>query len=66
MIDDSLLTVKEAAYILKIHPYTVYGLLKTGRLIGFQLNRRWRIRRKNLEALMDGATGRQKQKLERK
>lgn len=48
-----LLTAGEAAKILRVHPYTIYDLLRTKRLVGFKINRRWRIYKKSLEQLME-------------
>lgn len=45
---DELLTAEEVAKCLRVHRYTVYELLKCGRLEGFQLRTRWRIRKGSL------------------
>lgn len=47
-----ILTVKEAADLLRVHPYTVYDLLKTGFLTGFKVRRQWRIYSHSLRELM--------------
>ena len=47
-----VLTVREVAVMLKVHIYTVHDLLRTGRLTGFKLNRRWRIRRSAIMQFM--------------
>jgi excisionase family DNA binding protein len=44
-LDDSLLTVKEAAKILRVHPETVRGWLREGALAGVKpgAGGRWRV-----------------------
>ena len=39
-----LLTVREAAYLLRVHRPKVYDLLKWGELEGFKLGADWRIK----------------------
>jgi excisionase family DNA binding protein len=54
-----LLTVKEAAAILKLTPYTVARLLREKRLPGIKIGagQQWRIRRSDLDAyLSSGGT----------
>ena len=46
---DNLLTAGEVAARLRLHMYTVYVLLRTKRLAGFQISRRWRIRQSSLD-----------------
>ena len=48
-----LLTAGEVATKLRLHVYTVYELLRTRRLVGFQIRRRWRIRQSSLDKFMD-------------
>ena len=50
---DNLLTAGEVAAILRVHVYTVYELLRTRRLVGFQIRRRWRVRQSSLDKFMD-------------
>lgn len=45
-----LLTCEEAAAFLRVHPRTVYRLLREGKLPGVKVGRQWRIRRTDLEA----------------
>lgn len=47
-----LLTPKDVAERLGVHLYTVYGLLRSGRLPGFRLNTHWRIKREALNNFM--------------
>ena len=43
-----LLTVADVAWLLKIHPNTVYRMIRDGRLSAFKIGRAWRIHRENL------------------
>jgi len=47
-------TVPEVAKILRVNIYTVYNLLKSGRLNGFKLTHRWRINKQDLIKFMKG------------
>ena len=47
-----LLRPKEVADVLGVHVYTVYDLLKSGRLEGFKLRTHWRIKPAALERFM--------------
>ena len=49
---DNLLTADEVAARLRLHIGTVYELLRTKRLKGFQIRRRWRIRQSSLDDFM--------------
>ncbi len=46
-----LLTVKEAASLLRIHRPKVYELIKSGEIEGFKIGADWRIRRDSVEKL---------------
>lgn len=46
-----LLTVKEAAELLRIHRPKVYELIRAGDLEGFKLGADWRIKRESIEKL---------------
>ena len=50
---DNLLTADEVAARLRLHVGTVYELLRTRRLIGFHIRRRWRIRQSSLDKFMN-------------
>lgn len=50
----NVLTVEEAAAVLKISPYTVRELLKVGELPGRKIGRQWRIRTFDLQAFVEG------------
>lgn len=47
--NEDVLTVSEVSKILRVNPYTVYDLLKSNRLRGFRLFRRWRVFRKSVD-----------------
>jgi excisionase family DNA binding protein len=42
---DSVLTVTELATYLRVHPATIYRLLKNGKLPGFRVGFDWRFNR---------------------
>lgn len=46
--DDEVLTVKEAAVYLKLHPKTVYRLLKAGKIPAQRVGGAWRLYRERL------------------
>ncbi|MCI5064720.1 helix-turn-helix domain-containing protein [bacterium] len=46
-----LLTVREAAMVLRIHRPKVYELIKAGEIDGFKLGADWRIKRDSIEKL---------------
>ncbi len=50
---DKLLTAGEVAERLRLHVCTVYALLRTRRLVGFQIRRRWRVRQSSLDKFMN-------------
>jgi len=54
-----LLTVEEAAGLLRVHRNTVKSLLRKGKLAGTKVGRSWRIRREVLMAFVaaGGARG---------
>jgi excisionase family DNA binding protein len=54
-IGDWLLTLVEAAQILCLHPRTVLGYVRRGELQGRLIGRRWRFRRRDLDAFFDSA-----------
>ncbi len=55
-IGDRLLTLREAAEVLRLHPRTVREYLRRGELEGRLIGRRWRFRRKDLDAFYENAT----------
>lgn len=46
-------TLKEVAEIVKIKERTLYHYLKTGKLKGVKIGRRWRISEDNLKAFLN-------------
>lgn len=50
-MQDTFLTVEEAARRLSVSPYTLREWLKSGRLRGFQLAKRWRVPERALTEL---------------
>ena len=48
-----LLTVDETADCLKISKATIWQWCRSGRLPAVKLGRQWRIRRRDLEAMLD-------------
>ena len=51
-----LLTIREAAAILRVHPATIYTFFKQGALDYVKVGRRRRIRAKDLETYIDENT----------
>ncbi|MGD0907618.1 MAG: helix-turn-helix domain-containing protein [Candidatus Acidiferrales bacterium] len=49
-IGDRLLTLKEAAEVLRLSPRTVRGYLQSGEIEGRLIGGRWRFRRADLDA----------------
>lgn len=45
---ESVLTINEVAEILRVHPTTVYRLVKRGALPGFKIGGNWRINKASL------------------
>jgi excisionase family DNA binding protein len=54
-IGDRLLTLKEAAEILRLHTRTVREYVRRGELEGRVIGGRWRFRRKDLDAFYENA-----------
>ena len=45
MADDDILTVKEISNLLRLHPATVYKLVKQGKIPSFRIGSEWRFRK---------------------
>lgn len=52
-MDSSLLTVEGAAKILRLHPFTVLKLIKSGRLKASKIGRVYRIRESSIEKFLN-------------
>ena len=52
-----LITVREVAAYLRVSPAAVYGWLKTGALPGCRIAGTWRVRRRELMALVNSSPG---------
>ena len=52
---ERLLTLREAAEILRLHPRTVREYVRRGELEGRVIGGRWRFRRRDLEAFFGNA-----------
>jgi excisionase family DNA binding protein len=50
--DPEILTVKEISELLRVHPTTVYKLLKGGRIPSFRVGGDWRFRKDRIEIWM--------------
>jgi excisionase family DNA binding protein len=49
---DNVMTVKEVAKYLKVHPTTIYRLLKDRKIPAFQIGSDWRFNREQIDAWM--------------
>jgi excisionase family DNA binding protein len=47
---DDIFTIKELSEHLRVHPTTIYRLLRQGRLPGFRVGSNWRFNRSAIEA----------------
>ena len=45
MMDEEILTIREVADLLKLHPKTVNKLANSGKLPGYRIGRQWRFRK---------------------
>jgi len=46
---ESVLTITEVAQILRVHPATVYRVVRRGELPGFKIGNSWRINKASLD-----------------
>lgn len=51
---EKLYNTKEIAGILKVHQITVNKFLISGRLKGFKISNRWRVKESDLKRFIDG------------
>jgi excisionase family DNA binding protein len=49
---EMVLTINEVAQILRMHPTTIYRLVKRGELPGFKIGGAWRISRATLDLFL--------------
>jgi excisionase family DNA binding protein len=49
---EMVLTINEVAQILRMHPTTIYRLVKRGELPGFKIGGAWRINRASLDLFL--------------
>lgn len=54
-VGQALLTINEAAAILRLHPRTVREYARRGELAGRLIGRRWRFKRKDIDAFVEAA-----------
>jgi excisionase family DNA binding protein len=47
--DEEIFTIKELSEHLRVHPTTIYRLLRQGRLPGFRVGSNWRFNRTAIE-----------------
>ncbi|HJU10097.1 MAG TPA: helix-turn-helix domain-containing protein, partial [Candidatus Binataceae bacterium] len=47
---EEIFTIKELSEHLRVHPTTIYRLLRQGRLPGFRVGSNWRFNRSAIEA----------------
>jgi len=55
LIGDRLLTLREAAEVLRLHPRTVREYVKRGEIKGRIIGKQWRFRRADLDAFFENA-----------
>ena len=51
-VDAEVLTVKEVCNLLRIHPSTVYRLIRQGKIPSFQIGTDWRFLKHRIERWM--------------
>lgn len=57
MASEELLTVSELSTHLRVHPTTIYRLLREGRIPGFRVGTAWRFSRAAIDTWKNGQTG---------
>ena len=53
MMDEEILTIREVADLLKLHPKTVNKLANSGKLPGYRIGRQWRFRKSDLLRVLE-------------
>ena len=51
-----VLTIVEVAEVLRVHPTTIYRLVKRGDIPGFKIGGNWRINRASLDLWLSAAS----------
>ena len=51
-------TISEVAEVLRMHPTTIYRLVKCGELPGFKIGGNWRVNRASLDLWLSAASRR--------
>jgi excisionase family DNA binding protein len=62
--EDQIMIVKDVAAYLRVHPATVYRLLRQGKLPAFRVGADWRFRQDQIAAWARGKTGRLAEEME--
>jgi excisionase family DNA binding protein len=52
LMGEEILTIREVAELLKLHPKTVNRLANTGRLPAYKIGRQWRFRKSEVLRLL--------------
>jgi len=60
-----MLTLQEVAQRLNVHENTVKNFIRGGKLVGYKLNRVWRIKEKDLEKFLSQRKWRENEELNR-
>jgi excisionase family DNA binding protein len=55
--DEEILTITELSAHLRVHPTTIYRLLREGRIPGFRVGSAWRFNRASIEKWELGEVG---------
>jgi excisionase family DNA binding protein len=55
--EDQIMTVKDVAAYLRVHPTTIYRLLRQGGLPAFRVGADWRFRQDDIMAWASGQSG---------
>jgi excisionase family DNA binding protein len=53
IMDEEILTIREVADLLKLHPKTVNKLANSGKLPGYRIGRQWRFRKSELLRVLE-------------
>jgi excisionase family DNA binding protein len=55
--EEEILTISELSAHLRVHPTTIYRLLREGRIPGFRVGSAWRFNRASIEKWEHGELG---------